>query len=269
MHQDYTVDCDSANHQKFEIFAYVMLLVYPVAIPLGTGYLLWRSRHGINPPSAKSEADAITTRSADPEIAPFRELFSPYRPHLYLFEVVEMYRRLIMTGALVFVRGQRTRAVIGLTLSLFFALVYENTSPYVSTPLNALSVSSVWLLVLVYGGGMMLIGRPCGFSDAGLGWFLLVAVVADFSLATALQFDMTLRHRSVLTALKTFGRAAPEEERNNQAKKRRNSSLLRQATSVFARHAPTITYDDSTSAFVVEHVSLPHDVLAALARIEC
>ena len=124
-----------------------MLLVYPVAIPLGTGYLLWRSRHGINPPNANSEADAITSRSANPEIAPYRQLFSPYRPHLYLFEVVDMSRRLIMTGTLVFIRGQRTRAVIGLALSLFFALIYENASPYVSRPLNALSVSSVWLLV--------------------------------------------------------------------------------------------------------------------------
>ena len=109
-----------------------------------------------------------------------------------------MYRRLIMTGALVFIRGQRTRAVIGLALSLFFALVYENTSPYVSTPLNALSISSVWLLVLVYGGGVMMVSRPCGFSELGLGIFLLVAILADFLIAIVMQFEKTRRHRQVV-----------------------------------------------------------------------
>ena len=176
----------------------MLMLVFPIGTPLGTGFLLWRARYCINPPNARSQADALRARTANPTIATLSHLFSPYKPRLFLFEVVDMCRRIVMTGALVFIRGQRTRAVLGLGLSLFFVVVYENLSPYVSTPLNALSVSSVWLVVLVYGGGLMIISRPCGFSDTGLGVFLTVAVVAVVAFAVALQCEKLRRYRMVL-----------------------------------------------------------------------
>ena len=110
--QDYSIDCDSPGHRSYKLFASALLLVFPIGTPLVTALLLWRSRDCINPPNANSEADAITTRMADPEIAPLRQLFSPYKPRWFFFEVIDMYRRLLMSGALVFISAKRRRAVI-------------------------------------------------------------------------------------------------------------------------------------------------------------
>ena len=190
------------------------MLVFPIGTPTGTGLLLWRHRDRINPPSAKSQVDALKTRTitADPSIAPLSQLFSQYKSRFFLFDVVDMCRRIMLTGALVFIRGRRTRAVLGLALSQLFVLVYHVCSPYISTPLNALSVSSAWLLVLVYGGGVMVISRPCGVSDTGLGVFLTVAVVVLVAFAVALQLEKMRRYRTLLNAL-IFVRG--QEERNN------------------------------------------------------
>ena len=67
--QDYSVNCDSAIHQRYVIYAWVFILVYPIGVPLCIGYLLWRSRKRLNPPHAKSEADALSIRANDESIA--------------------------------------------------------------------------------------------------------------------------------------------------------------------------------------------------------
>ena len=175
--QDYSVDCDSAIHHRYVVYAWVFIVIYPIGTPLCLGYLLWRSRKRLNPPHAKSEADALSIRAGDQSIAALHQLFYPYRPTYFYFEVVDIYRRILMTGSLILIRGKPQRAVVGLGLSLLFVALYQTACPYVTTPLQALSISGVWMLVLVYGGGMLLVSRPCSFSDIGLGVILLIAML--------------------------------------------------------------------------------------------
>ena len=110
-----------------------------------------------------------------------------------------------------FIRRPRTRAVVGLCLSLIFAFVYEKLQPYVSRPLNALSTASVWQVVIVYGAGVLLVCRPCGFSERGLGVFLFIATLLLFLFATLLQFEKARRHQKVLNMIRrpsSFGQQA-------------------------------------------------------------
>ena len=195
------MDCDSPLHKHYEIYAWVFILIYPISTPPCIGYLLWRSRNRINPPHAKSEADALSIRANDQSISALHQLFYPYKPTYFYFEIVDIYRRILMSGSLILIDGKPQRAVVGLGLSLLFVALYQTACPYVTTPLQALSISGVWMLVLVYGGGMLLISRPCAFSDIGLGVILLIAMLILFTMAIMLQFEKTRRDQTVLGAL--------------------------------------------------------------------
>ena len=105
------------------------------------------------------------------------------------------------TGTLVFFRDAPTRAVVGVCLSLCFAFTYEKLAPYVSRPLNALSTAAVSQVVLIYGAGLMLVARPCGFSELGLGVFLFIAILSNFGMAVFLQFEVRREQNSRLTTL--------------------------------------------------------------------
>ncbi|GMH52343.1 hypothetical protein TrLO_g4394 [Triparma laevis f. longispina] len=45
---DYSIDCDSANHRFFELYAYACIGVYPIGVPLMQFFLLKRMRHLLN-----------------------------------------------------------------------------------------------------------------------------------------------------------------------------------------------------------------------------
>ena len=74
----------------------MMVLVFPVSVPLWMGFHLWRVRARLNPAHATSEADSIRIRASDRELAPFVQLFSPYRPRFWFFDCVDLWRRIIM-----------------------------------------------------------------------------------------------------------------------------------------------------------------------------
>ena len=142
------------------LFAAVLLFVYPAGTPLLTAVLLWRARHRINPRDAVSEADIVAKRAADPTIDPLRQLFTPYKAHLYLFEVVDMYRRIILTGTLVVISSQPARAMIGMLVSVGFAAFYQFVNPYATRALNNLSFAATWNVAVIYIGGLTIVARP-------------------------------------------------------------------------------------------------------------
>ena len=81
--------------------------------------------------------------------------------------------------------AKRGRAVIGLSLSVLFVIIYENAAPYATTPLNALSFAAAWQLVAIYAGGVMVVARPCDYPDWFLGGALLLACRATGHLRPA------------------------------------------------------------------------------------
>ena len=92
----------------------------------------------------------------------------------------------------------------------------------------------------------MIVGKPCGFSDLGLGVFLLVIMLALFVFAVVLQFEKALRHRLVLAALEHFNSVAPRFP--TAAKKCRKSSFLGASVSlVYTRARGGILADDDNA----------------------
>ena len=156
------------------------MLVFPIGTPAAFFYILARCSNRINPPDAETEAEALAKRAADVTLAPLHQLVAFYRPRAWYWEVVDLVRRIGVSspratcapartapdppadaqmGALVFVPGRRTRAIMGLTLSMILERLYTHTRPFVTDPLNSLSDTAVVLVLLVYAGGVMIVCR--------------------------------------------------------------------------------------------------------------
>ena len=121
---DYRVECDSPNHVPFQIYAGLMMLLYTVGIPtMYTSLLL---------PNRAVLIDEVG-RETNQSTRSFSDLWKPYKPSVFYYEVIECCRRVLLTGAVVFIYPN-TSAQIALTLviAVFFGMVSEGLSPFAS-----------------------------------------------------------------------------------------------------------------------------------------
>ncbi|CAN0542276.1 unnamed protein product, partial [Laminaria digitata] len=127
---DYSISCKTSLHTFFEVYAWLMILVYPIGIPVLYAAILWKNRELLYPRLhiTHDGTDDATTR-ADPETADDFPSATPvlyitrnvsgsssstvqsvpdvYRnagPDLYYFEVIECGRRILLTGVLIFIK---------------------------------------------------------------------------------------------------------------------------------------------------------------------
>ena len=123
---DYRIECDSSEHQAFQVFAGIMILVYPVGIPLFYGYLLYKNRRAL-----KSRDEG--KREASARVQSFYDLWAPYKPGRFYYEVIECGRRMSLTGAVVFIYPNTAAQVaVTLVIAFSFVVVSERLAPYVS-----------------------------------------------------------------------------------------------------------------------------------------
>ena len=125
---DYRIICTETKHRALQVLAAIMVLVYPVGIPLLYGVLLYRHREVLSDPNShKWTAE------------PIAHLWKPYRPRVFYYEVLECGRRIVLTGVVVFIYpNDAAQVAITLVNTFFFFVVSEVLSPYKS-------VSDMWL----------------------------------------------------------------------------------------------------------------------------
>eukprot|EP00752_Nemacystus_decipiens_P002518 g2363.t1 len=122
---DYRIKCDSPKHEAFEVYAGVMMVLYTAGIPALYGYLLFRDRDVL----AKNEAE----REDIPRVTTISDLWKPYKPSAFYYELIECGRRILLTGVVVFIEPD-TSAQIAVTLMMAFVFVVisEALAPYAS-----------------------------------------------------------------------------------------------------------------------------------------
>ena len=106
------------------VYAGIMGLVYPIGVPLAYGLVLYRSRATLMMREGRDDV---------PHVAAFKELWRPYRPEVFYYEVVECLRRVTLSVVVVFV-SPSTAGQIATTFLfalLFFAMMLI-LDPYVS-----------------------------------------------------------------------------------------------------------------------------------------
>lgn len=121
---DYRIECDSWKHQVFQVFAGIMIFVYPVGIPLFYAHLLYKNRRVL-----ESEVERATSL----RVKPISDLWLPYKPERFYYELVECLRRISLTGVVVFIYPNTAPQVaVTLMIAFSFVVVVERLSPYVS-----------------------------------------------------------------------------------------------------------------------------------------
>lgn len=121
---DYRIRCTDAKHKAFQVYAGVMIIVYPLGIPLLYANLLFQRRAVL--------ADAGADKAAAQPIA---GLWEPYRPERFYHEVVECVHRVMLTGVVVFIFPNDAAQIAITTLTAFFFFAtFEVLSPYKSEP---------------------------------------------------------------------------------------------------------------------------------------
>ena len=86
--------------------------MYPFGIPFSYGVLLYRSRITLKKP---------ISREAATDVAAFKDLWQPYRPEVFWFEVFECLRRITLSGIVVFVFPNTAGQ---LAMTFLFSLVF-------------------------------------------------------------------------------------------------------------------------------------------------
>lgn len=121
---DYTILCDSPKHKFFEVYASIMIAIYPVGIPALYIGLLLKDRRLLQ--DQKDREESLVVR-------PTSGLWQPYRPDRFYYEVIECARRILLAGVVVFIYPN-TAAQIAVTLAVavVFVFVSEGMTPYES-----------------------------------------------------------------------------------------------------------------------------------------
>ncbi|CAM9937989.1 unnamed protein product, partial [Ascophyllum nodosum] len=118
---DHRLECDSETYVGFMVFAWLMIGLYPVGIPLLFALVLWNKR-------SKLAAD---DRDENISIESIRELWKPYRKGVYYYEVIECLRRVTLSGVVVFFSPSSTEQIVVTFLAaLLFYVVSEGLHPY-------------------------------------------------------------------------------------------------------------------------------------------
>ncbi|CAN0042036.1 unnamed protein product, partial [Laminaria digitata] len=101
-----------------------MILLYTVGIPALYTSLLFRDRAVLKDEVGREESNRIQS---------FSDLWTLYKPSVFYYEVVECGRRVLLTGAVVFIYPN-TSAQIAVTLMIafVFAMASEGLAPFAS-----------------------------------------------------------------------------------------------------------------------------------------
>jgi hypothetical protein len=181
---DLSVRCyDSPEHQFHTGLAVAAIFVYVIGIPLVTLAVLYRNRDSI-----KNRPDDIAVHMK------FGQLYHGFKPRYYYFEVVDMARKLLMTGGLILLGdGTPFQMVAGIIVCFGFVSVVLKTDPYDDTPEFLLQTTMSTQLFMTLVCGMLILNSSDDDESAissillamffltlfcGIGLFIL-SVVSD------------------------------------------------------------------------------------------
>jgi hypothetical protein len=143
---DYSIDCNSNGYASFFLFAVAVTILIPIGVPVGA-YLLMHKHKA-----------AILAEDED-VLHEFDGLLGDFKPTFYYWEVIELLRKLILAGLIMFFApGSSVQVVAGLFLTFLFFAAHARAWPYKKDLHNrAKSVSELVVFVVLVG---LLLEKP-------------------------------------------------------------------------------------------------------------
>ncbi|GMH79018.1 hypothetical protein TrST_g1172 [Triparma strigata] len=167
---DYSIDCASAEHKMYELYAQVCVIIYPLGIPLFYVWLLHRARKKLDPGQKHMEGRygmekgmkrAIEERERfeeeQLEIRSLAFLYDSYEPKYYWFEVVETLRKLMLSGGLVLLDpGSLSQVIISIFICLASIRIFSGCEPYIEYKVDVFMEMSQWQIFFVMFAALLI-----------------------------------------------------------------------------------------------------------------
>ena len=239
---DYRLSCDKdsdAVRQAYEIYAVVMLCVYPIGIVVLYVALLLRYRTMIKQ-STKETATQCEERVQQERLAKITFLITPYTVDRYWFEAYELLRKLTQICIAGFLQDSPARedlptlpALLSLFLTALFMVVLALLTPYKLDSDHAFALVSLLLLVPAAGLGTV---EELETYDSVTITALDVLVALEMALFV---FFVIIEKRSVLRTRRTENARSRIRQNFNAQQEREQelpSSISQNSTSLKSRH---------------------------------
>ena len=211
---DFSVECWVGEHAQRAALAFACLLVYVLGIPMLTlGILRCNRAHLYDESPPKHETLMLSIGS----------LYSSYEPQYYYWEVVEMMRKMMLTGAVQMVgAGTSAQALFAILICLAHMLFVLRTAPFEDDVDDVLQFSSALSLSLTLLIGMTLDADESGdvYDRALMGALLVtiniaVGVIGLLGLLSTLPCFGSVMER-ILAKGKQPEKEKPEKEKNQE-----------------------------------------------------
>ena len=154
---DYTVVCFEGEWNKTSGTAYVCMVFFVVGIPLAQFLVLYHNRAFIDETACM---DSIAAHRRHIRVKQqYGSLFKDYSPNCYYYDLIDLLRRLILTGGLIMVGGDKNsvaQVFLGILVSLMWLCLVLQKRPYKSQWDTALSAMLSFVLVLTLVTGVCL-----------------------------------------------------------------------------------------------------------------
>jgi hypothetical protein len=185
---DYNIQWDDPSHQLYRVYGIAMALVYLLALPLFSLWLL-HSRKGQIKKVQEAEHKAATSsthersgdtrrshimsiKEEDPLVAGLSPLFRDYKPRFWWFEISQFFVTTLLCGLVVYFPAEsESQVAISLIVSLGMALAFANLSPYLNQADDALAQACQISLSMV-----LLVGLLLMIKDVNDGAFAIVLI---------------------------------------------------------------------------------------------
>ncbi len=151
MKADYSIQCQGLQYNHWLILAYISI-AYIVALPVSSFIALWRQRRAI---ITVIETNAFQDPDSGMEmISGLRFLFENYKHDSWYWELVEMYRKAILTSGIILV-GHESRSYIGLAwvIAGMYGMCFSWIKPIRDLTENRLMATSLAVTIVNLGVG--------------------------------------------------------------------------------------------------------------------
>ena len=119
---DYNIKCNGFKHRGLQAFAGLTILVYPLGIPAFFAFILIKNRRVLLNKALRENTISVKA---------FSDLWKPYKPSRFYYEVIECVRRLGLMAVGYFVYPNTAAQIaFTLTLAVIFAMMSEAIAPY-------------------------------------------------------------------------------------------------------------------------------------------
>jgi len=163
------VECWTGTHQKYFTASILFIFVYVLGVPSMVLKLLYDRKEQI-----KNEPDNAVLHEE------FGSLYEEYEPSCWWFEIVQMSRKMLLTGGLLVIRSDSaTTIMVGIMVCFGYLLLLTNWGPFLEDDDDKMEqVAAVQLFISILMGLVLQLQSQSGEPEDPLFGIILVLMNA-------------------------------------------------------------------------------------------